>query len=118
MFAEDSPFGVRVLHQQSHTVILVAGEVDLATAPRLRSYFHDVIADADGAILLDLAEVTFLDSTGLCEILTAYAELDEQDRELRVVKASMQVRRVFEVCGITDLVVDDPQASGTVVMSV
>ena len=82
MSADAFPFGVRVLHHESHTVLRVEGEIDLATAPQLRSYLHDLMGDANGPILLDLADVTYLDSTGLCEILTAHAELDAQDRDL------------------------------------
>jgi anti-sigma B factor antagonist len=117
MSAEACPFGVRVLHHNSHTVLRVEGELDLATAPLLRSRLGNLIADADGAILLDLADVTFIDSTGLCAILTANVELDEQDRELRVIKTSVQVRRLFELCGITDLIIDDPQAPADSAMS-
>ena len=110
MPADTSPlFGVRVFRHGSHTVVQVVGEIDLATAPRLRSYLDDLIADADGAILLDLADVTYIDSTGVSAVLTADAELNHYGRDLRVVKASVQVRRLFELCGITDLVVDAPQ---------
>jgi anti-sigma B factor antagonist len=111
MSADASLFGVRVVHHNSHTVVRVQGELDLAVAPQLRSRLGNLIADADGAILLDLADVTFIDSTGLCAILTANRELDERHRELRVVKASVQVRRFFELCGITDLIGDPPAAA-------
>ena len=117
MSAEAFPFGVRVLHHNSHTVLRVEGELDLATAPQLRSRLANVIADSDGPILLDLADLSFIDSTGLREILTANAQLDRQDRELRVVKSSVQVRRLFELCGISDLIIDDPQVSASSAMS-
>lgn len=116
MFPDGPSFGIRVLHHQARTVMHIVGEIDLATAPRLRSHLDDVMADADGAILLDLAEVTFLDSTGVHAIATAFAELDGQDRELRVVNVSAPVRRVFELCGINYLVVENP-ASGDAAMS-
>ena len=110
MPADTSPlFGVRVFRHESHTVVQVVGEIDLATAPQLRSCLDDLIADADGAILLDLADVTYIDSTGVSAVLTADAELNHYGRDLRVVEASVQVRRLFELCGITELVVDDPQ---------
>jgi anti-sigma B factor antagonist len=117
MSADASPFGVRVLHHECHTVLRVEGEVDLATAPELREYLHNVIADADGPILVDLAKVTYIGSTGLRAIFAAEAELDEQGRTLRVVDASVQVRRLFELCGILDMIVDDPQTSGDGAMS-
>lgn len=117
MSTDACPFGVRVLHHESHTVLWVEGELDLATAPQLRSRLDNMIADADGPILLDLADVTFIDSTGLSAILTAHAALDKQGRVLRVIKASVQVRRLFEICGITDLIIDDGQVSASSVMS-
>lgn len=116
MSADASPFGVRVVHHDEHTVLRVDGELDLATTPHLRTRLGHVIADADGPILLDLAGLTFIDSTGLCAILTANAELDRQGRELRVVGTSVQVRQLFEICGITDLI-DDPQEPAGSAMS-
>jgi anti-sigma B factor antagonist len=110
MSTNGSPFGVRVLHHGSHTVVRVEGELDLATAPQLRSRLGNLIADADGPILLDLDGLTYVDSTGLCAVLTANSELRRHGRELRVIKASVPVRRLFELCGITDLISGDPRA--------
>ncbi len=111
MSTNGSPFGVRVLHHESQTVVRVEGELDLATAPQLRSRLGNLIADANGPILLDLDGLTYVDSTGLCVVLAANSELRSQGRELRVIKASVPVRRLFELCGITDLISEDPQAS-------
>jgi anti-anti-sigma factor len=112
MSADGLPLDVWVSHHNSHTVMRVHGELDLATASQLRSRLDALIADADGPILLDLADVTYLDSTGLCAILAANEDLDTQGRDLRVIKASVQVRRIFELCDVTGLVIDEPQASG------
>jgi anti-anti-sigma factor len=45
--------------------IVVAGEVDLLAAMRLRSVFDRLVADTDALIEVDLRRVTFMDSTGV-----------------------------------------------------
>lgn len=50
-------------------VLRVAGELDMAVVPRIRTAFATVEADDPGAIAMDLAGVTHLDSTGLRVLL-------------------------------------------------
>ena len=66
MAAEADPlplFGVTVTG--SDTPIICAGEVDLASAPYLRDAIVAAIGTDEGAVIVDLADVTFMDSTGV-----------------------------------------------------
>jgi anti-sigma B factor antagonist len=77
------------------------GELDLATAPEL----GDVLAEAPdrtSLVILDLSELTFMDSSGLQVILTADARLDEADCRLVLVPGDRQVQRIFEITGTED----------------
>lgn len=106
MTASPPQFEIRFVCRDSRTVITVEGELDLATRAQLRTRLQWVIDDAAGDVHLDLAAVTYIESCGVCEILTASATLLDQGRRLRVTKASRQVARLFEMCGITDLLAD------------
>lgn len=78
--------------------VTLTGELDLATVPQLA----DALADApDGAavVALDLSELTFMDSSGLHEILAARARLAEADCHLVLVPGCRQVQRIFEIAG-------------------
>ena len=64
---------VRAATLSSGTVVHVTGEVDSTTAPGLRACLLEVLARADdGAIEVDLRQVTFLDSAGLSALATAH----------------------------------------------
>jgi anti-anti-sigma factor len=56
-----------------------------------------------GAFVIDLGDVTFLDSSGVNVILRARATLGRDERALAVVCPPGPARRVFEVAGIADL---------------
>jgi anti-anti-sigma factor len=79
----------------SAVVVAVAGELDLATAPILQERISAAEALAPPLLVLDLRELTFLDSTGLRIVLAADAAARRDARRLVVVRGSDPVHRVF-----------------------
>jgi len=84
--------------RRTGTTIRIAarGELDIASAPLLRDHVGDA-ADAE-IVLLDLAGITFIDSTGLHALLDAVAA---GHGRVRVV-ASPVCMRLFEITGVLD----------------
>ena len=67
-------------------VISLTGEVDSATAPRLRDVVRDALGLPDaGPVVIDMTEVTFLSSTGLGALVEAHRDADRHGEPLRVV---------------------------------
>ena len=83
--------------------MIVRGEVDIATVPDLTLALDAAIRDSEGAFVVDLCDVDFLDSTGVSVLVRARAVLARDDRALVVICPAGPVRRVFEMAGITDL---------------
>jgi anti-sigma B factor antagonist len=83
--------------------LIVCGEVDLNTVPQLTAELDDAIRESDGAFVVDLAAVDFLDSTGISALVRARALLARDDRALAVVCPPGPVRRILRVAGIDDL---------------
>lgn len=81
-------------------VLAVGGEVDIATAPDLRSAIDDVLDDSD--LCLDLGATTFMDSSGLHVLFDSQARAAALRRRLAIVCPSGPVRRLFEVTGFAD----------------
>ena len=77
----------------------VAGELDLATVPQLGDALSRAVAD-DLLVILDLRELTFIDSTGLHAIVGAQERLGEDGRRLALVRGPPSVQRVFELTGV------------------
>ena len=82
------------------TVISIAGEIDVATAPGVLNALEEVKGQGVTKLIFDLSRVTFMDSTGLGVMVTARRELDDG---LRLVVTESNVRKVFEVTGLDTL---------------
>jgi anti-anti-sigma factor len=78
-------------------VVSVIGEVDMASAPQL----VDALADAHGRVVVDLAGVTFLDSTGISALVNARNRLREEGDELSLRDPRDNVRAVLKVVGLS-----------------
>ncbi|MGR6919635.1 STAS domain-containing protein [[Actinomadura] parvosata] len=64
-------------HHADATVITVAGEIDLASAPALHRFIAEMHRPPAGHLVLDLAEVPFMDSMGLRVLLEAYTAAEQ-----------------------------------------
>jgi len=87
------------------TTLALAGELDPGTAPDLQARIDDLVADvAVTRVVLDLAQVSFLDSSGLRVLVAANEALRARTAELVLRGPDPNVRRVLEVTGLTDLI--------------
>ncbi len=83
--------------------VVVRGEVDLSSIPELTEALDVAIRESEGAFIVDLCDVEFLDSSGLSALMRARALLGRDDRALAVICPTGPVSRLFEVAGVTDL---------------
>lgn len=99
MFNESHELRFGVVHADGDTTITLGGDLDLASAAELAARLESVIDASAGTITVDLARVTFLDSTGLVTILAAQQRITEAGRHLEVCNPSRSVLRVLELSG-------------------
>jgi anti-anti-sigma factor len=81
----------------------VAGDIDLCTAPE----FAEALAAHGPDLDLDLSRCTFMDSSGISALVHAKTE---GVPNLRVVEASLAVRRVLDLCGLSAVFLGDQAA--------
>ena len=85
------------------TVVTAAGEIDSTSAPVLRQHL-DALLDGDvGELTVDLRQVSFLDSAGLCVLATAHRRAVRQDVRMRVLASSRAVIRPMQITGLWEL---------------
>jgi len=84
-------------------VVTVGGEVEYGTAPQLRTMLLEFAQGNTGTVVLDMAEVKFLDSSGISLLIQAQQRFDAEDRRLVLRHPSSRVTRVLEVAGVADM---------------
>ena len=83
--------------------VAVRGEVDISAVDVLDVALESAIRESSGAFVVDLTEVSFLDSSGLATIMRARALLEREDRSLAVVCPPGAARRIFELTNMQEL---------------
>ncbi len=98
------PFiALRVARDGSTAVVSIDGEIEFATAPKLRATLLELVHDGPTRIVLDLAGVSFLDSAGISLLIQAKKRLATGGAELVLRRPRSNVRRVLQVTGVDDL---------------
>ena len=94
----------RVAGRYSHdgyTVVWAHGEIDMATAPDLTQELAEAVSVNPCRVIVDLTQVTFMDSTGLSALVRARTEAG--NGELRLVGASGMVCKVLRITGLEEV---------------
>ena len=95
------PLAVERTSRDGVELVLVEGEVDIASASRLISVLNSSVAEAIKSVIVDLSQVGFMDSTGLALLINANRRLTLRRKGFAVVCPPGPLRRVFE---ITDMI--------------
>lgn len=90
-------------HRRSDATVLdIAGEIDVLTAPKLAVHLDELVRKRTGDAILDLSETVFIDSSGLHILLNAQRRLTRQSRKMAVVCKPGPVLRVIELARLSD----------------
>jgi anti-sigma B factor antagonist len=87
---------------QSATVVL-DGELDLASAPQLQACLAELTANGVKHVVVDLANLRFIDSTGIGVLVSDFKRLSEVGGSMAVRNAGPRAYRVFEMTGLVEL---------------
>ena len=90
------------VHRHDHTtraLITLAGEIDLATVPLVRTALAACLRDGIGTVDVDLTAVTFCDASGLNAFLTASGLATDAGTTLRLHYPPPTLARMIEITG-------------------
>lgn len=85
------------------TVVHVAGEIDVYTAPALREELAGLVDAGKTDLVVDLTDVSFMDSTGLGVLVGALKRVRTTGGELRLVITQEKVLKVFRITALTQV---------------
>lgn len=84
-------------------VLNVVGEVDIHTVPGLAAGVAEILQESTGSVVIDLTDVSFIDSSGLGELVRAHRELADRGRQMRLACSRPTLLRLFDITGVDEL---------------
>jgi anti-sigma B factor antagonist len=102
MATPSDPFSVTVVGSDTDAVVMLAGELDMATAPDLADVLESLVTDGPDEIVVDLAGLSFVDSSGLAVLVTTQNTLHEQGRRLSLRAPRRHAIKVLEIAGLIE----------------
>jgi anti-sigma B factor antagonist len=80
--------------------LVLSGELDVSTTPSLDAWLRS--ADTGGVVTLDLAGLTFIDSSGLRVLIQHHQRFESAGGRLQLVNVSSRAGRLLEMAGLSD----------------
>ena len=89
--------------------LTVSGDVDVATVGDIIARAEEAFVGADGALVIDLGGVTFIDSSGLGALVRIHKSAQEKGLSMRLVNVPASVSRIFDLTGLGSLFFPDEE---------
>ncbi len=86
------------------TVIGPTGRLDMLAARELKDRVNDALAGGGKPIVVDLGEVSFIDSTGLGALVSGLRAARQVGSDLRIARATKQVLTVLQITRIDRII--------------
>jgi anti-anti-sigma factor len=110
MAFDPTGFSISISDRDGRAVVVIRGELDLATAPDLETAIQERLDDGQD-VVVDLRELDFMDSTGLRVLVAAHARVEGTEQRFLIVRPlpGAPIERILAVAGVEQVldVVDD-----------
>lgn len=91
-------------------LVVVEGELDVATSPRFRRRLDDAVDAGARDVRVDLSSVGFMDSSGLGALMAVHHRLRDCDGRITITGAAPPVRKILEITALDEVFVLAPEA--------
>jgi anti-anti-sigma factor len=95
-------FEVRVQPAGEAVTVVLVGELDIVTVDELRARLDELTSAGFTRLVLDLRELSFMDSSGLQLVIEREADARRSGVELSLIEGPRQVQRLFELSGMLE----------------
>jgi anti-anti-sigma factor len=93
--------GIEVLCSDGGVEVALRGELDIATAPVLREHLLELVDQGWTDIALDIAELRYIDSTGLSVLIMTLKRVEQMGGSFVVRHPSTSALKLFDITGLT-----------------
>ena len=113
----DTPFELEVKSLPNATLVCVRGSCTMSVADRLTQKLVDLASEQTPLIIIDMAGLDFIESTGLGGIVAGYLRARKNGGEIRLLSPPPFIRQLLQLTRLTQLfqictTLDDAQRTG------
>ena len=101
MAFDPTGFSISISDRDGRAVVVIRGELDLATAPDLEAAIKSRLDDGQD-VVVDLRELEFMDSTGLRVLVAAHGRVEGTEQRFLIVRPlpGASIERILAVAGV------------------
>src|SRR4051794_11330912 len=96
----DQGLSVETVENEGIYRVALRGELDVSTAPRFNTVLSDPRIRQCHTLMVDLSELTFMDSTGLSAVLVGEMHARTRGQRFAVVRGPRHVQELFRLTGV------------------
>ncbi|WIY00613.1 STAS domain-containing protein [Amycolatopsis mongoliensis] len=109
-----SPFSTSTASAGTGPILTVRGELDVATAPQLRTRIGELTLEAGQLLVVDLEGVTFCDSSGISTLIAARNVAEAAEAKVALVAVPTRLTRTLALTGLADFFPTYPTAGDAI----
>jgi anti-sigma B factor antagonist len=98
-----APLTVTLQHLDGHAELVLAGELDVATATGLHARLNRLIDDDHHDLLLNLSALSFMDASGVGTLVEVHQRLEKLGGRLTLTFVQGIPERILGICGLLDV---------------
>lgn len=95
---------IDVKEENSQAIMQLRGEIDIYTATQLKDDLNDLVSEPNNKVIVDLKDVTYMDSTGLGTFVSALKHAETAKTTMTLIRANERLYRLFQVTGLNDVI--------------
>ena len=84
--------------------VLVSGEIDVYTAPRLKEVVYPLANQDKVEVVINLSGVSFMDSTGLGVLVGLFKTVKLHNGQFKIIGLSNRLKRLFDITGLAEII--------------
>ena len=90
---------IKAIKNQGQAVIIeLAGEIDIKCSGKIKNKIKEIYEDKPHTLIVDMTEVSFMDSSGLAVLVGALKQSRVNNSKLKLAGMTKDVRSIFEIC--------------------
>ena len=97
------PLNIDIQRRDGLAVIYVAGEIDMQNSLTLRARLQSIVADRPGGVIIHLAEVTYVDSSGLAVLIECFKWCESRRLPYCLARVPHPVMSVLKLAYLTQI---------------